>query len=255
MKITPSLVAIMVFVASRSVSVGVASASQLPRQVLPQTGRVAVTGHFEDRDGHQLCRLVDVFPAPVRDFVSLTRELWATQIRVFEKDGQMLLNELRVDQDGQFTIDLPRPGVYRFELNPTESFRFVDPVVTVSAATTHIALALEAKPYCLYGTILDATDGTPVTETLNVSAVGANYTTTRGGARYALFFDVPRSIEFRVDNQVLLMRIVPRHCTSRSSSECNDKTFSCSDWPEQRKPSSFMSRSKALNSPGGSGCP
>jgi hypothetical protein len=201
MKITPSLVAIMVFVASRSVSVGVASASQLPRQVLPQTGRVAVTGHFEDRDGHQLCRLVDVFPAPVRDFVSLTRELWATQIRVFEKDGQMLLNELRVDQDGQFTIDLPRPGVYRFELNPTESFRFVDPVVTVSAATTHIALALEAKPYCLYGTILDATDGTPVTETIDVSALGANYTATRGDARYALFFDIPRSIELRLNNR------------------------------------------------------
>jgi hypothetical protein len=118
---TPSLVTIMLLVASRSVSVGVASASQLPRQGLPQTGRVAVTGHFEDRDGHQISRLVDLFPAPVRDFVSLTRELWATQIRVFEKDGQMLLNELQIDHDGQFTIDLPQPGVYRFELNPTES--------------------------------------------------------------------------------------------------------------------------------------
>jgi hypothetical protein len=201
MKMTPSLVTIMLLVASRSVSVGVASASQLPRQGLPQTGRVAVTGHFEDRDGHQISRLVDVFPAPVRDFVSLTRELWATQIRVFEKDGQMLLNELQIDHDGQFTIDLPQPGVYRFELNPTESFRFVDPVVTVSAATTHIALALEAKPYCLYGTILDATDGTPVTETIDVSALGANYTATRADARYALFFDVPRSVELRLNNR------------------------------------------------------
>jgi len=161
-----------------------------------------VTGHFEDRGGHQICRLVDVFSAPVRDFVSVTRELWATQIRVFREDGQMLLNELRIDQDGQFTIDLSQPAVYRFELNPTESFRFVDPVVTVSAATTHIALVLEAKPYCLYGTILDATDGTPVTETIDVSAVGANYTATRGDARYALFFDIPRSIELRLDNRV-----------------------------------------------------
>jgi hypothetical protein len=202
MKMMPSLVAMMLLVVGRSVSVGVASASQLPRQGLPQTGPVAVTGHFEDRDGHQICRLVDVFPAPVRDFVSVTRELWSHQIRVFGEDGQMLLNELRVDRDGQFTIDFPRPGVYRFELNPTESFRFVDPVVTVGGATTHIALALETKPYCLYGTILDATDGTPVTETLNISAVGANYTRTGKGARYALFFDVPRSIEFRVDNQV-----------------------------------------------------
>jgi hypothetical protein len=202
MKMTPSLVAIMLLVVGRSVSVEVACASQLPRQGLPQTGRVAVTGHFEDRDGHQICRLVDVFPVPVRDFVSVARELWSHQIRVFEEDGQMLLNELRIDRDGQFTIDFPRPGVYRCELNPTESFRFVDPLVTVSATTTHIALVLEAKPYCLYGTILDATDGTPVTETLNVSAVGANYTATREGARYALFFDVPRSIEFRVDNQV-----------------------------------------------------
>jgi hypothetical protein len=160
-----------------------------------------VTGHFEDRDGHQICRLVDVFPASIRDFVSLHGELWATQIRVFREDGQMLLNELRVDQDGQFTIDLPGPGVYRFELNPTESFRFVDPVVTVSAATTHIALVLEAKPYCLYGTIVDATDGTPVTETIDVHAVGANYTATREGARYALFFDIPRSIELRLYNR------------------------------------------------------
>ena len=199
---TPSLVAIMLLVTGTSLSMGIASAGQLPRQDLQQTGRVIATGHFEDRDGHQLCRLVDVFPAPVRDFVSVTRELWSHQIRVFEEDGQMLLNELRIDRDGQFTIDLPRPGVYRFELNPNESFRFVDPLVTVSPTTTHIALVLEAKPYCLYGTIPDATDETPVTETLNVSAVGANYTTTRGGARYALFFDVPRSIEFRVDNQV-----------------------------------------------------
>src|SRR5205823_5272023 len=135
-------------------------------------------------------------------FVSLHGELWATQIRVFGEDGQMLLNELRIDQDREFTIDLPRPGVYRFELNPTESFRFVDPVVTVSAATTHIALVLEAKPYCLYGTILDATDGAPVTETINVSALGANYTATRAGARYALFFDIPRSIELHLYNQV-----------------------------------------------------
>jgi hypothetical protein len=202
MKMTPSLVAIMLLVTGTSLSLGVASAGQLPRQDLQQTGGVAVTGHFEDRDGHQICRLVDLFPVPVRDFVSITRELWSRQIRVFVEDGQMLLNELRVHQDGQFTIDFPRPGVYRFELNPTESFRFVDPLVTVSATTTHIALVLEAKPYCLYGTILDATDGTPVTETLNVSAVGANYTATREGARYALFFDVPRSIEFRVDNQV-----------------------------------------------------
>ena len=193
---------IMLRVAGTSLSVAVASPEQLPRQDLPQTRRVVVTGHFEDRDGHQICRLVDVFPVSVRNFVSVTRELWGTQIRVFVEDGQMLLNELRVHQDGQFTIDFPRPGVYRFELNPSESFRFVDPLVTVSSTTTHIALVLEAKPYCLYGTILDATDGTPVTETLNVSAVGANYTTTRGGARYALFFDVPRSIEFRVDNQV-----------------------------------------------------
>jgi len=202
MKMTPSFMAITLLVAGRSVSVGATSASQLPRQDLPETERIVVTGHFEDRDGHQICRLVDVFPAPVRDFVSLRGELWAHQIRVFGEDGQMLLNELRIDQDGQFTIDLPRPGVYRFELNPTESFRFVNPVVTVSAATTQIALALEAKPYCLYGTILDATDGTPVTETLNVSAVGANYSATREGARYALFFDIPRSIELRVDNRV-----------------------------------------------------
>jgi hypothetical protein len=203
MKMTlSSLVAIMLLVTGTSLSLGVASAGQLPRQDLPQTPRVVVTGHFEDRDGHQICRLVDVFPAPLRDFVSVTRELRGIQIRVFGQDGQMLLNELRVHQDGQFTIDFPRPGVYRFELNPTESFRFVDPLVTVSAATTHFALVLEAKPYCLYGTILDATDGTPVTETLNVSAVGANYTGTRGGARYALFFDIPRSIELRVDNQV-----------------------------------------------------
>jgi hypothetical protein len=92
--------------------------------------------------------------------------------------------------------------VYRFELIGTESFRFVDPVVTVSSTTTHIALVLEAKPYCLYGTILDATDGTPVTETINVSALGANYTATREGARYALFFDIPRSTELRLDNHV-----------------------------------------------------
>src|SRR6478672_550112 len=203
MKMTPScLVAIMLLVTGTSLSLGVASAGQLPRQDLPQTRRIVVTGQFEDRDGNQICRLVDVFPARVRDFVSVTRALWGTQIRVFGQDGQMLLNERRVHQDGQFTIDFPRPGVYRFELNPTASFRFVDPLVTVSAATTHFALVLEPKPYCLYGTILDATDGTPVTETLNVSAVGANYTTTREGARYALFFDVPRSIEFRVDNQV-----------------------------------------------------
>ena len=65
-----------------------------------------------------ICRLVDVFPAPLRDFVNVTRELWGIQIRVFEEDGQMLLNELRVHQDGQFTIDFPRPGAYRFELNP-----------------------------------------------------------------------------------------------------------------------------------------
>ena len=201
MKMTPSLVAIMLLVAGTILSVGVASARQLPGQGLPDTGRVVVTGHFEDRDGHQICQLLDVFPAPVRDFVSLRGELWTHQIRVFEKDSQMVLNELRVDQDGQFTIDLPRPGVYRFELNPTESFRFVDPLVTVSAATTHIALALEAKPYCLYGTILDATDGTPVTETIDVGAVGANYTATREGARYALFFDVPRSIELRLNNR------------------------------------------------------
>ena len=199
MKITlSSLVAIMLLLAGTSLSVRVACA----RQDLSETGRVVVTGHFEDRDGRQICRLVDVFPAPLRDFFNVTRELWSIQIRVFGEDGQMLLNELRVHQDGQFTIDLPRPGVYRFELNPNESFRFVDPLVTVSPTTTHIALVLEAKPYCLYGTILDATDGTPVTETLNVSAVGANYTATREGARYALFFDVPRSIEFRVDNQV-----------------------------------------------------
>ena len=150
----------MLLVAGTILSVGLASARQLPRQGLPDTGRVVVTGHFEDRHGHQICQLLDVFPAPVRDFVSLRGELWTHQIRVFKKDSQMVLNELRVDQDGQFTIDLPRPGVYRFELNPTESFRFVDPLVTVSAATTHIALAFEAKPYCLYGTILDATDGT-----------------------------------------------------------------------------------------------
>ena len=199
MKITTSsLVAIMLLLVGTSLSVRVACA----RQDLSETGRVVVTGHFEDRDGRQICRLVDVFPAPLRDFVNVTRELWSIQIRVFGEDGQMLLNELRVHQDGQFTIDSPRPGVYRFELNPNESFRFVDPLVTVSPTTTHIALVLEAKPYCLYGTILDATDGTPVTETLNVSAVGANYTATREGARYALFFDIPRSIEFRVDNQV-----------------------------------------------------
>lgn len=203
MKMTPSsLVAIILLVAGTSLSVGGASAGQLPRQDLQQARRVVVSGHFEDRDGHQICRLIDVFPVTVRDFVSVTRELWSHQIRVFGEDGQMLLNELRVHQDGQFTIDFPRPGVYRFELNPTESFRFVDPLVTVSAVTTHFALVLEAKPYCLYGTILDATDGTPVTETLNVSAVGANYTTTGKGARYALFFDIPRSIELRVDNQV-----------------------------------------------------
>ncbi len=203
MKITLySLVAIMLLVTGTSLSLGMAPAGQLPRQDLPSTRRVVVTGHFEDRDGHQICRLVDVFPAPVRDFVSVTRELWSHQIRVFGEDGQMLLNELRIDRDGQFTIDFPRPGVYRFELNPSESFRFVDPLVTVSAATTHFALVLEAKPYCLYGTILDATDGTPVTETLNVSAVGANYSVTREGARYALFFDIPRSIELHVDNQV-----------------------------------------------------
>ena len=202
MKMTPSsLVATMLLVAGTSLSVRVGSARQLPRQDLPQTGRVVVTGHFEDRDGHQICRLVDVFPVPVRDFVSLTRELWATQIRVFGEDGQMPCNELRIDQDGQFTIDLPRTGVYRFELNPTESFRFVDPVVTVSAATTQIALVLEAKPYCLYGTILDAMDGTPVTETIDVSALGANYTATRKDARYALFFDVPRSIELHLNNR------------------------------------------------------
>jgi hypothetical protein len=199
MKITTSsLVAIMLLLVGTSLSERVACA----RQDLPQTGRVVVTGHFEDRDGRQICRLVDLFPAPLRDFVNVTRELWGIQIRVIGEDGQMLLNELRVHQDGQFTIDFPRPGVYRFELNPNESFRFVDPLVTVSAATTHFALVLEAKPYCLYGTILDATDGTPVTETLNVSAVGANYTATREGARYALFFDIPRSIELRVDNQV-----------------------------------------------------
>ena len=197
-----SLVAIMLLVADTSVSAGGASARRLPRQDRPQPRQVVVTGHFEDRDGYQICRLVDVFPAPVREFVSVTRELWATQIRVFGEDGQMLLNELRIDQDGQFTIDLPRPGMYRFELNPTESFRFVDPVVTVSAATTHIALVLEAKPYCLYGTILDATDGTPVTETIDVSALGANYTATREGARYALFFDIPRSIELHLYNRV-----------------------------------------------------
>src|SRR5205809_4568887 len=97
----------MLLLAGTSLSVRVASA----RQDLPETERVVVTGHFEDRDGHQICRLVDMFPAPVRDFVSLRAELWAHQIRVFEKDGQMLLNELRIDQDGQFTIDLPRPGV------------------------------------------------------------------------------------------------------------------------------------------------
>ena len=205
-----SLVAIILLVAGTSLSLGVASAGQLPRQDLPQTPRVVVTGHFEDRDGHQICRLVDVFPVPVRDFVSVTRELWGTQIRVFGEDGQMLLNELRVHQDGQFTIDLPRPGVYRFELNPSESFRFVDPLVTVSRTTTHIALVLEAKPYCLYGTILDATDGTPVTETIGVSAVGANYTTTGKGARYALFFDIPRSIELRVGNQVPVYAYRPK---------------------------------------------
>jgi hypothetical protein len=200
--ILSSLVAIMLLVAGTIASVGEASASQPSGQELPQTGRVVATGHFEGRDGHQICQLVDVFPVAVRDFVNVTRELWSHQIRVFGEDGQMLLNELRVDRDGQFTIDFPRPGTYRFELNPSESFRFVDPLVTVSAATTHFALALEAKPYCLYGTILDATDGTPVTETVNVSAVGANYTSTREGARYALFFDIPRRIEFRVYNQV-----------------------------------------------------
>jgi len=198
-KMTPSsLAAIMVLLAGTNLSMRVTFA----KQDLPANERVVVTGHFEDRDGNQICRLVDVFPAPVRDFVSVTRELWGIQIRVFGQDGQMLLNELRVHQDGQFTIDFPRPGVYRFELNPTTSFRFVDPLVTVSATTTHFALVLEPKPYCLYGTILDATDGTPVTETLNVSAVGANYTATRKDARYALFFDNPRSIELRVDNQV-----------------------------------------------------
>jgi hypothetical protein len=194
----PSLAAIMLLLAGTNLSMRVAFA----RQDLPETERVVVTGRFEDREGNQICRLVDVFPAPVRDFVSVTRELWGTQIRVFEQDGHMLLNELRVHQNGQFTIDFPRPGVYRFELNPTASFRFVDPLVTVSAATTHFALVLEAKPYCLYGTILDATDGTAVTETLNVSAVGANYTATREGARYALFFDNPQSIELRVDNRI-----------------------------------------------------
>jgi hypothetical protein len=201
MKMPSSLVAIMLLVAGTSASVGVVFATQLPKQDFPETERVVVSGHFEDRDGHQICRLVDVFPPRVRDFVSLRGELWAHQIRVFEKDGQMLLNVLRIDQDGQFTIDLPRPGAYRFELNPTESFRFVDPVVTVSAATTHIALALEAKPYCLYGSILDAKDGTPVTETIDVRALGANYTATREGARYALFFDIPRSIELRLNNR------------------------------------------------------
>jgi hypothetical protein len=193
-----SLVEIMLLVSGTSLSAGVASATR----DLPQTGGLVITGHFEDRDGHQIYHLIDVFPSSIRDFVNVRSELRGTQIRVFKEDGQMLLNELRVDSDGCFTIDFPRPGVYRFELNPTESFRFVDPEVAVSAATTQIVLMVEAKPYCLYGTILDATDGTPITGTLNVSAVGANYTYTREGARYALFFDIPRSIEFRVDNQV-----------------------------------------------------
>ncbi len=71
---TPSsLVAIMLLVTGTSLSLGVASAGQLPRQDLPQTRRVVVTGHFEDRDGRQICRLVDVFPAPLRDFVNVTR--------------------------------------------------------------------------------------------------------------------------------------------------------------------------------------
>jgi hypothetical protein len=193
-----SLVEIMLLVSGTSLSAGVASATR----DLPQTGGLVITGHFEDRDGHQIYHLIDVFPSSIRDFVNVRSELWGTQIRVFKEDGQMLLNELRVDSDGCFTIDFPRPGVYRFELNPTESFRFVDPEVAVSAATTQIVLMVEAKPYCLYGTILDATDGTPITGTLNVSAVGANYTYTREGARYALFFDTPRSIEVHVYNKV-----------------------------------------------------
>src|ERR1700756_4223802 len=102
-----SLVAIMLLGAGKSASVAVAYARQLPGQDLQQPGHVVVTGHFEDRDGHQICRLLDVFPAPARDFVSLRGELWTHQIRVFEKDSQMVLNELRIDQDGQFTIDLP----------------------------------------------------------------------------------------------------------------------------------------------------
>jgi hypothetical protein len=101
MKMTlSSLVAIILLVAGTSLSLGVASAGQLPRQDLPQTPRVVVTGHFEDRDGHQICRLVDVFPVPVRDFVSVTRELWGTQIRVLGADGQMLLNDLMVPPTG-----------------------------------------------------------------------------------------------------------------------------------------------------------
>src|SRR5262249_21731435 len=141
--ILSSSVAIMLLIASTSLSAEMESGTRDS----PQTGQIVVTGHFEDRDGHQICRLIDLIPAPIRDFVNISRELWGTQIRVFREDGQMLLNELRVDQDGQFTIDFPKPGVYRFELNPTESFRFVDPVVTVSDATTHFGLVLEAKPY------------------------------------------------------------------------------------------------------------
>ena len=76
-----------------------------------------MTGRFEDRDGD--CDLQERCVPQFRcATASCHPELWGIQIRVFEEDGQMLLNELQVHQNGQFTIDFPRPGVYRVELNP-----------------------------------------------------------------------------------------------------------------------------------------
>jgi hypothetical protein len=175
------------------------SPSPAPFRLEVNLGALRVSGVFVDEAGARVTQTAQLYPASIREYIAPS-QIGAEQIRLYETggagEGKLVENFIGLNAGG-FDLYLKPNTKYRFDAASRQAWTIANPVFTTGAGDEKIALTVRPKPYVLYGEFLDAKSGRPITETININGLDANFF-GRGDARYALFFDAPRTVEMKV---------------------------------------------------------
>lgn len=175
--------------AEQEAEVDLRACGERPIRVTLPVRPLTIAGHFVNARGERVRSPFDLFPAALHPYLPQDHRWWGVQIRVYDDQNQLLANALRVDGRGAFVVDADRLGPMRFELIGAAGYRLVSGRVDVGPRH-EIAVAVEAKPHTLFGTIRDAVDGTELTKSIMVQTDEGTFTDV-SRSRYAVFFERP----------------------------------------------------------------